>query len=390
MKSMPKTRTFILLILLIGIFAGLLRVHAAQRLDVDYDEPVYLDAAVEYANYLRQGRYTMLAWSENTYEHPAFYKILYGVVLLTQRPLEKFHLSDLPRLAPIRSTEAREWAMAGRYLSAFFAALAALALASINPLAGILLAINSLGVKYTSQVYLEALPLLTSLLCALAYLRWFTLASRDRVYGYRGLAWLALSAAFLGMTAASKYVYCVVGIAIALHAVVAMLQKQIPARAVVPLTGWALLSIVMFFVFNPFLWPHPLTRLVETLAFHVKFQESNIVKVYDYPFYQPLRWLWAFSQLEELRPPSAFIFRIDPLLFLLAIAGLPRLFRANRFFFYWLVIGLFFLLAWTTKWPQYTLIILVPYCVSASEGIMTIVDLARRYLAPRSGQLSKT
>src|SRR5262245_61983277 len=118
---MTKSGTFIFIIaiVLIGIFAGSLRVYAAQRLDVDYDEPVYLGAAVEYANDLRNGRYTMLAWSENTFEHPALYKILYGVVLLTQRPLEKFHLSDLPRLAPIRSTEARDWAMAGRYLSGF-------------------------------------------------------------------------------------------------------------------------------------------------------------------------------------------------------------------------------------------------------------------------------
>jgi hypothetical protein len=385
---MTKSRTLLIIILLIGLFAGFVRVYAAQRLDVDYDEPVYLGAAVEYANDIRQGEYNMLAWSENTFEHPALYKILYGVALLTQRPLEKFHISDLPRLAPIRSTEAREWAMSGRYLSAFLAGLAALALAAINPVGGLLLAINSLGVKYTSQVYLEALPLLTSLLSALAYLRWFRLVSRDRDYGFRSLIWLAASAIFLGMTAAGKYVYCVVGFAIVLHTAIAILQKQIPGRLAFHLLGWGVLSILMFFVFDPYLWPHPFSRLMKTLVFHVGFQESNIVKAYHYPWYQPLQWLWAFSALNELRPPTAFLFRIDQVLCILAIIGLPRLFRRNRFFFYWLVIGLLFLLIWTTKWPQYTLIILVPYCVSASDGVYTIVDWTRQYILPRVGHFS--
>ncbi len=379
---MTKTKTLLISAVLIGIFAGFLRLYAAQRLDVDYDEPVYLGAGVEYANDIRQGAYNMLAWSENTYEHPALYKILYGVVLLTQRPLEKFHISDLPRLAPIHSTEAREWALADRYFSVFLGALAALFLAILNPVAGLFLAVNSLSVKYTSQVYLESLPLLTSLLSALTYLQWYKLVSRDRVYGFKSLAWLAASAIFLGMTAASKYVYCVVGFAIILHAAIALIQKQIPGRLALLLLGWGLLSFAMFFVFDPYLWPHPLTRLMKTLVFHVKFQDSNIVRVYNYPVYQPLIWLWAFSALKELRPATAFLFRIDQLLFVLAIVGLPRLFRTNRFFFYWLVVGLAFLLLWTTKWPQYTLVILVPYCVSAAEGVQTIIDLSRQYVMP--------
>ena len=386
---MTKLGTYIISAVLIALLAGLLRFYAAQRLDVDYDEPVYLSAAVEYTNALRHGEYKMLAWSENTYEHPALYKILYGMVLLTQRPLEKFHISDLPRLAPIRSTEAREWAMADRYLSVFLGALAVFFLAIVNPMAGFLFAISPLGVKYTSEVYLEALPLLTSLLSALAYMQWFRLVSRDRDDGIKTLIWLAVSAIFLGMTAAGKYVYCVVGFAVVIHAGIAILQRQIPGRMILHLFGWGLLSLVMFFVFNPYLWPHPWTRLLKTLVFHVEFQETNLVKAYNYPFYQPLHWLWAFSTIYPLRPVAAFFFRIDQLLCGLAIIGLPRLFRTNRFFFYWLVIGLMFLLVWTTKWPQYTLIILVPYCVAASDGIRTVIDLARHYFVPWIGQFSK-
>jgi hypothetical protein len=191
------------------------------------------------------------------------------------------------------------------------------------------------------------------------------------------------------MTVAGKYVYFVVGVAIVLHAGIAILQKQVPGRMILHLMGWGLLSLMMFFLFNPYLWPHPWTRLMKTLVFHAEFQETNLVKAYNYPFYQPLRWLWTFSSLYPLRPAEAFLFRIDQIFCVLAVLGLPRLFRVHRLFFFWLIIGLVFLLTWTTKWPQYTLIILVPYCVSASEGIHTIIDFSRRYLAPWIRQSSK-
>ena len=40
--------------------------------------------------------------------------------------------------------------------------------------------------------------------------------------------------------------------------------------------------------------------------------------------------------------------------------------------------GLVFLLAWATKWPQYTLIVLAPFSMAAAQGALTIWDLVRR------------
>ncbi len=215
-------------ILVVLISCGL-RLYAAQRLNVDYDEPVYLGAAVEYANAMRIGDFKMLAWSENTYEHPALYKILYGVVLLAERPLERLPDKDLPRLAPIATAAAGPWNVAARYLSIFWGTLAVLALALVNPLAGLFLGIDTLSVKYTSEVYLEALPLLTSLLCALAYSRWYARASEPRASARSPLYLLILSGVFLGMTAASKYVYCVVGLAIVIHFFIGVFQRTVGA-----------------------------------------------------------------------------------------------------------------------------------------------------------------
>ncbi|MFH1184655.1 MAG: hypothetical protein V1755_06400 [Chloroflexota bacterium] len=383
---MSKRVSFSAAVLLVVLLAAGLRLYAAQRLNVDYDEPVYLSAAVEYARAMRQGDLKMLAWSEHTYEHPALHKILYGVVLLTQTPLDRLPEDDLPRLAPIASTEAGRWNIAARHLSVFLGTLAALALALVNPLAGLFLAVGTLSVKYTSEVYLEALPLLTGLLCALAYLRWFA-SLRGEPGSRRGaLTWLGLSAVFLGMTAASKYVHAVAGIAVLFHFLLAVLRKQVPRRVLPYIAGWGLLSLVMFVVFDPYLWPHPIARLSSSLLFHQDFQDSRLVEMYAYPFWQPLRWLSAFPAYYNLGPASAFLVDIDTFLFVSAIIGLPRLHKQQPFFFYWLLIGLTFLLIWATKWPQYTLIVLAPFSMAAAHGVLTVWDLARAALVARSNR----
>ena len=371
-------------VLLVVLLAAALRLYAAQRLDVDYDEPVYLSAAVEYANAMRSGDLKMLAWSEHTYEHPALQKILYGVVLLTQPPLQRLPDNDLPRLAPIASTEAGRWNIAARHQSVVAGTLAVLALAIVNPLAGFFLAVCTLSVKYTSEVYLEALPLLTGLLSALAYLRWYAAVQNDTAAARRSIRWLMLSAVLLGITAAGKYVHAVVGIAILFHLILSALRAHLP-RGVLPyIAAWGGLSLIAFFLFDPYLWPHPVERLTKSLLFHQDFQDSRLVEMYSYPLWQPLRWLSAFSAYYKLGPAAAFLINIDTFVFVAAILGLPRLHKLQPFFFYWLVIGVVFLLLWETKWPQYTLIILAPFSLAAAHGVLTVWDLAHRLTRART------
>lgn len=375
MKKRAFYYVFILAVILLAIG---LRLYAAERLDVDFDEPVYMRNAIAYAGFIRSGQLKMLAWYERTYEHPALNKIVYSLALLTQPPLDKLAAGDLPPRAPLETTEARRWLMAERYAALLAGSIAVAILAFANPLAGFFMGVSTLGVKYTSEAYLEALPLLTSLLCALAYLRWFENLRKSAAQ--RNRLWLFLSALFLGMTAASKYVYCIVGIVIVAHFLIAMLQKQIQPRMLAWLFGWGLTAMLMFFLFDPYLWPHPLDRLIHTIQFHLSFTESRIVKEFNYPFWQPFVWLSDFSRFYDLKPRSAFPINLDVFIFGLAIIGLPRLFLKGRFFFYWLLIGLSFLLIWTTKWPQYTMVIIVPFTVSASEGMFTIWSLASRYI----------
>ena len=370
------------IVLLITILAGGLRIYAAKRLYGYGDEPTYMKVAVNYANILRSGKYNMLASFNQNYEHPSLYKILYGAALLTRQPIDNFSSEQLYFNQPASTTNVAVWIMTDRYVSVIFGTLAVMILAIVNPLAGLFFAVDTLSVNYTSEVYLEALPLLTSLLCAIAYLRWFDQVSKSSTGSHRINGWLVISALFLGLTAASKYIYCVIGLVIVLHFVLAVIQRQITPRFLFYLMGWAFLAAVIFFIFDPNLWPDPVARLSQSIQYNINYSHSDLVVTHPYPFWQPLRWLWAFSSYFNWNPRLAFLFDVDAPIFVLAMLGLPRLFQKKRFFFYWLVVGLVFLFLWNTKWSQYTLIVMVPFCISAAEGWFTARDLGKKFLLP--------
>jgi hypothetical protein len=364
---------FALLVLGIIFLAASLRLYAASELLIDFDEPIYLKAAVEYSNHIRSGDYKMVAWSETNYEHPVFYKVLYGVALLIEDPLEKLNEWDFRILTPIKEAQAVEYGMVGRNLSIIFGVIAIAVLAVLNPIAALFLSINTLSVKYTSQVYLEALPLLTSFVAVLFYY-----ASQSQYKNKkRSLVYLALSAAFLGVTAASKYIYCAAGIAITLHAVFSIFRKELPKSFLLYLLGWGFFALLVFFIANPYLWPHPYTRLMKTILYHVHYPETQAVINYHYPFWQPLHWLSNPFAHFNPRPASVFLVQLDGLIFVFTLLGLYRSYRKQALYFIWFITALIILLLWGTKWPQYTLILLVPYSVVASHGVITAYEWIR-------------
>ncbi len=373
-----------LIIFLVLIVSISVRIYAANTIQIDFDEPVYLNTALEYTKYIREGKLSWLAWNTKNFEHPSLYKIVYGVALLGQDPIDKLFEKDIRRLAPIQESDGRPWILVGRYLSVFFSSIAIFVLALINPLAGFFLAVDTLSIKYTSVVYLEALPLLSSLIAALCYLKWIDGAAKAQKK-YNNL-WLFGSAAALGITAASKYVYCVVGLAILAHFLWMLVQKKINTRNIYVMLLWGVTALIAFFMFNPYLWPHPVERLVQSLTFHMKYPSSNSVKSYHYPFWQPLIWFSAPFSTFFPATRAAFLLRIDLFITIFALIGLPRLYKKQIFYFLWLVIGLVVLLFWPTKWPQYTLIILVPYCLSASQGVVEVVEKAKNLFLKRTSR----
>jgi len=334
-------------------------------------------AALEYTNYLREGKYSWIAWSETNYEHPTLNKIIYGFGFLLEAPIDHFNRSDTRIGIPMVEAQASEYGMIGRRISITFGTLAVLAAAIVNPIAGFFLAVNTFSVKYTSLVYLEALPMLASFLSLLAYLAFYRKYKNWQEGNRKTILWLILSAVSMGVTAASKYIYCIVAVVIIIHAIASVMMKKVPLKFLWLILGWGLFAILSFFVLNPYLWPHPFERLQKSLAYHASYPNSENVKEHPYPWWQPVMWLLMPFESLDPWPKSAFLIKIDPIIFGLAVIGLPRTFKKQLIYFIWLAIGLATLLLWGTKWPQYVLIVMVPYSMAAAQGVATLYNLTK-------------
>lgn len=347
-NSRPGKRGWIWFAILAGIvlLSLLLRGWAALRLPLDYDEPTYLEAAYDYAQALRAGDWRGVIDYPGVREHPALVKFLYGVVVLVLG-------------------EDAGWQVAlyvGRILSAVFGILAVLILALFDPLAGGLLATHTLAVKYTSQVYLEALPHLASLASVLAFTR--TRGGRDR--------WFWLSALALGVTAAGKLTYLSVVLVIFYLAV---WEKR---------TRWynlilyGAVAVITFWLLNPTLWREPFSRLADMLFFHMRYSQGPEVELAGYPWYMPLHWI-SRSGPSLWHPDAFFYFALDGVIFLLTLPGLYWEWRERRWVVVWIVTSLIVLLLWPTKWPQYTLVLTPALCLAASSAVRHIYHWLREH-----------
>lgn len=366
----------------VGILAFFIRQHATAVLPNDYDEWVYLTAGRNYASALAQGDWQAIPNSTQNYEHPVFAKLVYAVGMLD---LDLSPVSNANYLVneTCSGAAACDLQARSRWISALFGALAAALLSFANPLAGLLLAVHTFGVKFTSVVYLEALPAFTSLAAVMAYSRWLASTTRRSAYPKsKNEFWLALSAVMLGISAASKYLYAVAGIAIGVHFLLHSLwRRELKIRNLILMAAWGLGAVAVFFLCDPYLWPDPIRRLQSSLAFSTAYSKGDYVNSIPYPIWQPLRWLsrpvttFKASLIPQL--PGNFPIALDSWILWLAILGLPRLIYKRPLYAVWLGVGMAFLLVWATKWPQYVLIVLAPWCLAAAEGLWTLFWLGR-------------
>jgi len=319
-------------IVLLGL---VLRLWSAWHLPVDYDEPVYLQGGFDYALLMLDGDVQGILDYRETYEHPPLVRLLYAGGILAQGP----------------GTTWEAGLTSSRIISVVFGTLAVALVAGIDPLAGFLLAIQTLVVKYTSQAYLEALPLFAMIAAIIALRR--SKHSRD--------GWLWLSAGALGLTAAGKYSYFPIMIVILY---IFFVEKRYSLIGLVLYLG---VAGITFLALDPALWQNPVERLVESLRFHTQYAQGAHVQEVDYPWYQPFLWIsrsWGF----DWHPDVIFYFGIDGLIAIFAMGGLIFSWKHQRWLFVWGITGLLFLLVWPTKWPQYTLVLLPAMCLLAAPA----------------------
>lgn len=372
-------------VLLVTSIALALRLRAVERLPIDYDEDDYLLAGQHYARAIAAGDRDEVVNYDYNYEHPPLTKLIYGAAIL---PLPRVsQVPQRPTSAPPADSLPEPHFHLARLTAAAIGTLQVLALAILNPLAGLFLGIHTWQIKYTSQIMLEPLPSLTSTLAVLLYVK-YAKSRGDRPLN----GWLFLAAAALGLTAASKYPYCIAALAVAVDwlwstrpAEWKVLRGPIPlTRWLGPVILWGLVSVIAFFAADPYLWADPLDRLQESVFYHSGYAQSEHVRQAGFPIWQPFVWLTGSVPWH----PGVFVVSFDLLVSVLAMLGVRRLWKKQTVFALWLIFTLGFLLVWPTKWPQYILMLTAPLAVAAAEGFAAKVreplqDWSRRVRAGR-------
>jgi hypothetical protein len=251
-------------------------------------------------------------------------------------------------------------------------------LALVSPVAALLLATSTWVIKYTSQVMLEAVPLLFSLLGVALY----ELARSMSNARQRRLAYLA-SAIGIGLAVGAKYPYAIAGLAI----VVDRLRRTRRGESIriKDAIGWSAIAALAFFAVNPYLWSDPIGRLIASAAYHPEYATSGQVQSTGFPAWQQLIWLMQSVPWHDAQ--NIFAVKFDTWMLPLALVGLIPLARKRPVYAIWLGLGAIALLLWPTKWPQYLLTIAVPYALAGAAGLALIAKgaalLMRRALKGR-------
>ena len=362
-----KKFVYILSIIAVVLLAWTLRIRAVEQLPIDFDEDDYLRAAQEMATAVQAGDWGAITDLNYRPEHPPLAKLSYGLAIAPLPPAEE--IPDRPTTAPPASTLPQPHLETARRVAAFFGTLEVLLLALLNPLAGFFLAIHTWTIKYNSQVMLEALPAFTSAVAVVAY-------DRSRVYKTgRGWGWVLLSALFLGLTAAAKYLYALVGIAILIHWFWFTFRDEEKRNGRILFNWlskaavWGGISLLIFLLANPYLWPDPIGRLLDSVLYHGAYSQSTAVQDTGWPVWQPLVWLLGSVPWH----PGVFVFLLDLFIMAFALIGLRPLWQKRPLYAIWLFTVFVFLLIWPTKWPQYVLTLTFPLSLAAALGFTAVI-----------------
>ena len=351
----------------VGLITALsLLLHAqAARLPIDFDEDDYMRAGQILADEIRTGNPAILLENNYRIEHPQFVKMLIASVMLGMEPIQRipelsvtsspYDLLHRPTLAAVRRMEVA------------FGVLAVAGLALVSPVAGILLATSTWVIKYTSQVMLESVPLLFSLVGVALYEFARGISSARR----RRLAYVA-SAIGIGLAVGAKYPYAIAGLAIVIDRL--RRTRRGETLRLKDALGWSVIAAAAFFAVNPYLWSDPIGRLIASAAYHPAYTTSEQVQTTGYPMWQQLVWLMQSVPWHD--DQNIFLVKFDTWMLPLALAGLVPLARKRPVYAIWLGLGAVALLFWPTKWPQYLLTIAVPYALAGAAGLALIAKLA--------------
>jgi hypothetical protein len=379
----PSPIAAVLIAVLAVAAAAWVRQRAVDRLGPDYDEFAYIPAGFRYAERMVPGRWAEIPEVTDNPEHPGLVKLAYGLALKESGAKEP-DWDRVPQGKPLQP-DARPAFLATRTLSAVSGVLQVLLEALVSPLGALWLAFDTYHAKYTAQAYVEGIPGLFAMLAVLLFER----ALRQRqpqglVPTTPTFSPLPLfgAAVMLGLATAGKYPY---GVVLGLTFLPFLILRG-HARPWL-LAGVAALVALAFLAANPYLWNDTFDRVWNSAAFHFQYTQTEHVKRAGHPWWYQLYYLTRSAPVRW--HPDVFPFGwLDMLLLPAAALGVPFAARHRPVWLAWAIVALLFLLAWPTKWPQYTLLARPPLTVLAGLGLVAIKDrLLGRRLLSTSGRL---
>ena len=342
------------------------RGRAVDLLPPDYDELVYLPSAYRQIQRLEANGFGALPAMVEELGHPPLVKVLYGISVDAAHAPEP-EWARIQARAPLPDP-ARPAFEAARWVSAAAGILQLGLLAVLSPLGALLLAFDPYHTKYTALAMLEGIPGLFALLAAVLLERALRVEGRSRV------ALALLSAVALGAAAAGKYPYGIVlGLTLGPFVVVAFRERRVMWAA------WAGALGATFFALAPNFWIDPLRGLQEAVGFHWGFSHGEHVAESAFPWWAPLYFL-THPEPTSTHPGVFFTGATSYVILPLAALGFTRAWRTHRIFAVWALVGLAFLLTWSTKWPHYLLLVLPALAVCAGEApgvVLAAVGRAR-------------
>ena len=350
---------------------GWQRARAVERLPPDYDELIYLPAAYRYAERMAPGRWSEIPQVKENPEHPPLVKLAFAAALRSSGDPAPPPEPDWDKLKvgkPLPDA-ARPPFLVARWTSWTAGVLQLAAVGVAAPLGALLLAVEPYHAKYTSQAYLEAIPGLFALLAVLALERGIERRAGPQRPPWRKPAFW-LSAVALGLATAGKYPYgLVLGLTLGPFVV-----AHARGRALV-WAGYAAAVVAVFVLADPFLWPAPVQRLMDSVGFHWTYSHGEHVRKTGLPWYASLHFL---THAEPLRWHRDVFFTGATawLLPALALIGAPVAARRRPVWASWALTGMCFLFVWPTKWPQYLLLVLPALCTCAAHAPASVMQLS--------------
>lgn len=370
MRPRPARRSLRLpAILAVTAVAALVRWAAVRELPADYDELDYIRAGERYAERLGRVRWReVVAVTENA-EHPPLVKLLFGAALHRARaPEPDWTQVEIGKPVP---EQARPAFQATRVVSAAGGVAQVALAAAVSPAGGLWLALDTYHAKYTSQAYLEGVAGVFALLAVLLFER--SLRRKEpqglipEVAAPR-VGSLLLSAAALGLAAASKYPYALLA-GLAILPFLTWRTRQRPALRL----AFAAVALAVFAAADPYLWHQPVDRLWNSVAYHFGYAVGEGVRKAGLPWWQPLAWLT--SATPTAWHPGVFpVSFLDHAILVVAALSAPAALARRPVVVAWAAVGLLFLLAWPAKWPQYTVMVRPALAICIGLGASALFE----------------